>query len=66
MAPQLISERLHHMHGQAAALAQDVQLTRIQVRGDEHHRTLTDIEHDLIEMSRKLADYADRVLAIQL
>jgi hypothetical protein len=63
---KVIAGRLHHMHGQAGALSQDVQLTRLQVRGDEPHRTLTDLEHELIEVSRRLADYADRILAIEL
>jgi len=63
---KVISNRLWHMHGQAGSLSQDVQLTRLQVRGDDPHRTLTDLEHELIDMSRRLADYADRILAIQL
>ena len=66
MNPKVIAERLHHMHGQAASLSQDVQLTRLQVRGDEPHRTLADLEHELLEMSRRLADYANRILSIQI
>lgn len=63
---KIISNRLHHLHGQTGALSQDVQLTRLQVRGDEPHRTLADLEHELLEMSRRLADYANRILSIQI